>query len=341
MLIIEEACKAGAKLQACCKTLEISKRTIERWGNDPNHIDKRMERKIAPHNKLTAEEEREILQIVNEPQYADATPAKIVPMLADRGTYIASESTMYRLLRRENQLKHRSAASPKAVQRPKPVVAKKTNQVFSWDITYLMTSTKGKYFYLYLFMDIYSRKIVGYQVYEKECSEYASDILEDVCRKEKIKKEEVILHSDNGSPMKGAMMLSTMQKLGVIPSFSRPGVSNDNPYSESLFRTLKYHPTYPFKPFESVLEAREWVAKCVSWYNNQHLHSGIKFVTPNQRHLGKDGKILQKRMQVYEEAKKRNPHRWSRGIRNWKKDCEVHLNPEKGKSSSLEFRAAI
>ncbi|MBM3208312.1 MAG: transposase family protein [Chlamydiae bacterium] len=183
--------------------------------------------------------------------------------------------------------------------------------------------------------------MVGYQVYEKECSEYASDILEDVCRKEKIKKDKVILHSDNGSPMKGAMMLSTLQRLGVVPSFSRPGISNDNPYSESLFRTLKYHPIYPFKPFESVLEAREWVANFVSWYNNQHLHSGIKFVTPNQRHLGKDGKILQKRMQVYEEAKKRNPHRWSRGIRNWKKDCEVHLNPEKGKSSCLEFRAAV
>jgi len=304
-------------------------------------MDKRIKRKTAPHNKLSTEEEREILQIVNEPQYADATPAKIVPMLADRGTYVASESTMYRLLRRENQLKHRSAASPRAVERPKPVVATQPNQVFSWDITYLMSSIKGKYFYLYLFMDIYSRKIVGYQVYEKECSEYASDILEDVCRKEKIKKDKVILHSDNGSPMKGAMMLSTLQRLGVVLSFSRPGISNDNPYSESLFRTLKYHPIYPFKPFESVLEAREWVANFVSWYNNQHLHSGIKFVTPNQRHLGKDGKILQKRMQVYEEAKKRNPHRWSRGIRNWKKDCEVHLNPEKGKSSCLEFRAAV
>ena len=154
-------------------------------------------------------------------------------------------------------------------------------------------------------------------------------------------KNKVILHSDNGSLMKGATMLATLQRLGVIPSFSRPGVSNDNPYSEALFKTLKYSPKYPFKPFDSLLEARTWVDDFVRWYNHDHLHSGIKFVTPEQRHVGKDEMILKHRTEVYAKAKERMPHRWSRGIRNWKKDCTVLLNPEKGKSLGKEFKAVI
>ncbi len=262
-------------------------------------------------------------------------------MLADDGKYLASESTLYRLLRRENQLKHRSRAKPRNVQKPRAIAATGPNQVYSWDITYLLSSVKGKYFYLYFFMDIYSRKVVGYQVYEKESSDYAADILEEIYIKEKVSKDRVILHSDNGSPMKGATMLATLQRLGVIPSFSRPGVSNDNPFSESLFRTLKYHPTYPFKPFSSLAEAREWVYHFVRWYNTEHLHSGIKFVTPDQRHSGEDVKILKNRSEVYALAKRKKPYRWSRGIRNWEKDYQVLLNPERSKSCNLEFRAVI
>jgi transposase InsO family protein len=205
---------------------------------------------------------------------------------------------MYRLLRRENQLKHRSASKPKVAQKPKAVVATGPNEVYTWDITYLLSSVKGCFFTLYMFMDIYSRKIVGYQVYVRENSEYAADLLE-------------------------ATMLATLQRLGVIPSFSRSGVSNDNPYSEALFKTLKYSPKYPFKPFDSLVEARTWVDDFVRWYNHDHLHSGIKFVTPEQRHVGKDDMILKHRTEVYAKAKERMPHRWSRGIRNWKKDCTV------------------
>jgi transposase InsO family protein len=240
---------------------------------------------------------------------------------------------MYRLLRAQGQMKHRHAHSPIRGHKPKPIIARAANQVYSWDITYLTSSIKGVFFYLYLFLDVYSRKVVGWQVYDKESADYAADVLEAICLKEDIKQGEVILHSDNGSPMKGATMLVTMQKMGVIPSFSRPSVSNDNPYSEALFRTLKYTPKYPEQPFLNLAAARDWVGSFVKWYNEEHLHSGIKFVTPAKRHKGLDKKILENRHKVYQKAKQQYPHRWSGATRNWQMINAVHLNPEKCKKS--------
>lgn len=337
--LIQEACEAGASQRAACNTLGITPKTIRRWKNKLE--DARATRKIIPHNKLSIEEREQILKIVNLQEYANLSPATIVPKLADDGKYLASESTIYRVLREENQLTHRSGSRPKNIYRPKAIIAIKPNQVYSWDITYLGSTIKGMFFYLYLIMDIYSRKIVGWQVYDRENSEYASDVLEATCIEENIKKDQVILHSDNGSPMKGATMLATLQKLGVIPSFSRPSVSNDNPYSEALFKTLKYMPMYPERPFASLQDAREWVNKFVKWYNNEHFHSGIKFITPIQRHVGEDDKILRKRTAVYLKAKNLHPYRWSREVRNWDKIKEVHLNPEKGKNVEQKLRAVI
>ena len=182
-----------------------------------------------------------------------------------------------------------------------------------------------------LVVDIYSRKIVGWQVHSEELSVLAADLITDICSREGIGKQQVTLHSDNGSPMKGATMLATLQELGVIPSLSRPSVSNDNPYSESLFRTLKYRPEYPEQRFEDLSTARLWVNGFVDWYNNEHLHSSIKFVTPVQRHTGEDVAILKNRKKVYQEAKKKHPERWSGDTRNWDNIEEVNLNPEKDK----------
>ena len=141
--------------------------------------------------------------------------------------------------------------------------------------------------------------------------------MRDICAREAIAPDQVVLHSDNGSPMKGATMLATLQALGVMPSFSRPSVSNDNPYSESLFRTLKYRPTYPLTAFEDLTTARQWVSTFVDWYNNEHRHSAIRFVTPAQRHDGLDVALLQKRIEVYEAARNERPERWSGDTRNW------------------------
>ena len=182
------------------------------------------------------------------------------------------------------------------------------------------------YLYLYLIVDLYSRKIVAWQVHDRESAEYAAALATEACFLEQVSPDQVTLHSDNGSPMKGATMLVTLQKLGVIPSFSRPSVSDDNPYSEALFRTLKYRPEYPQKPFRDLLEARTWVAGFVQWYNHEHLHSAIQFVSPNDRHAGCDKAILTQRHAVYQAARARHPARWSGATRNWEPTGEVALN---------------
>ena len=180
-----------------------------------------------------------------------------------------------------------------------------------------------------MFIDIFSRKVVGWQVYESESSALAGEVMRDICARERIAPNQVVLHSDNGSPMKGATMLATLQMLGVMPSFSRPAVSNDNPFAETFFKTMKYCPAYPSYPFKNLLATRNWVATFMHWYNEEHRHSGIRFVTPAERHAGLDTTLLRRRVEVYEAAKAKHPERWSGATRNWTPIHIVHLNPDK------------
>jgi transposase InsO family protein len=287
-----------------------------------------------PPNKLSEFERVLVLKHANSPEFCDLPPKKIVPMLADKGIYIASESSFYRILKAENQLKHRSKSRPpRNVPKPAELTANAPNQVYSWDITYLPTDITGVFFYLYLVLDIYSRKIVGWQVYERESADFAADLITDICANNKIIKGQITLHSDNGSPMKGASMLATMQKLGVISSYSRPATSNDNPFSESVFKTLKYNKLFPEKPFQNLLQARNWVNQFVNWYNFEHLHSSISFVTPHQRHSGQDVNILKNRQKVYQTAKNKTPNRWAKNIRKWQPNSEVYLNKSNTKKN--------
>jgi transposase InsO family protein len=338
---INQAISDGARQSKACAILGISARTLQRWCNSNDLIDGRCNPKKKPDNALSEFETKLIIDTANKPEYANLSPAKIVPKLADTGIYIASESTFYRLLKAAGQLAHRLKSKPKrTIVKPKALVASGPNQIYSWDITYLPSAIKGVFFYLYLVMDIYSRKIVGWQVYEQESSTHAADLMTDICSAEGVKRDQVILHSDNGGPMKGATMLATLQKLGIVPSFSRPSVSNDNPYSESLFRTLKYRPEYPKHVFANLHAARDWVAGFVKWYNTEHLHSSIKYVTPEQRHNGEDIEILAKRQVVYIDAKTRNPERWSGAIRDWDHETDVLLNPDKQIIEKIEYVAA-
>lgn len=203
------------------------------------------------------------------------------------------------------------------------------NQVFSWDITYLASTVKEHFYYLYLFEDIYSRKIVGFEVHEKECGELAAQLLQRIMLCEQCFNTKVVLHSDNGAPMKSLTMKAKMEELGVLPSYSRPRVSNDNPYSEVLFRTLKYRPEWPSSGFASLEAARDWVQSFTHWYNSEHRHSKINFVTPEQSHEGKDAEILKRRKGVMEQARRLNPIRWSKEIRNCIPVGAVTLNPDK------------
>ena len=206
-----------------------------------------------------------MLKIANSPEFRNLSPNQIVPALADEGIYVASESTFYRILRKAKLNAHRSASKPPRRKKPREQVAEAPNCVWSWDITYLKGPVKGTFFYLYMIVDIFSRKIVGRCVRECESSEYAALLVDEACQREGIRKDTLILHQDNGSPMKGATLKATLEKLGVIPSYSRPHVSDDNPYSESLFHTVKYHPEYPTKAFLLLEAAEKWVAGFVKW----------------------------------------------------------------------------
>jgi transposase InsO family protein len=323
---------AGARRHKACEVLGISIRTLQRWKEKPGKGDQRQGPNSKPANSLSEAEKMLVVSVANSPLYRDLSPSQIVPILADSGVYIASEASFYRILREQKLLSHRGASRPARHSRPKEYVATKPNQVWSWDITYLRSSVRGEFYYLYLVVDIFSRMIVGWAVHEKESSELASALISEACLKHGVDPEKLILHSDNGGPMKGATMLATLQWLGIVPSFSRPSVSDDNAFSEALFRTLKYRPEYPSTPFENLKAAENWVREFVGWYNCEHRHSGIRFVTPSSRHYGEDRRILANREEVYEEAREKNPNRWSGRIRNWEPIVEVKLNP----STSLE-----
>lgn len=329
--LIDEAKANGARRWKACEVIGISVRTIERWRKEGEvKEDRRKTRIFEPVNKLTEEEYEDVLKTVNSVEFAHLPPSQIVPILAERGEYIASESTFYRVMRKEDQVNHREPSRvAKKRSKPEALSATRPNQIYSWDITYLPTSIKGAFFYLYMFIDIYSRKIVGWQVFEGESSDWAAELLCDIARRERIERKQVTLHSDNGAPMKGLSMLSMLETLEITPSFSRPAVSNDNPYSESLFKTVKYRPQHPPRFFANVNEARKWVEGIVRWYNFEHRHSGIRFVTPAQRHNGQDIEILRNRKAVYDAARRKHPERWSRQTRNCEPVNIVFLNPEK------------
>lgn len=326
ILLIKEAHAAGSRIKPACELLGLNIRTFQRWGLTESLEDKRNGPLSFPANKLTAAEQASILEVANSAEHCNQSPSQIVPNLADKEIYIASESSFYRVLKQEKMLQHRNAARPRTHRKPAELCAIKPNQLWSWDITYLTSNVRGVYYYLYMFIDIFSRKIVGFDVFDCELAEHAATIVSDAYFAEGLQAGDVILHSDNGSPMKGSTMLATLQTLGVVPSFSRPSVSDDNAYSESLFKTLKYCPQYPSKPFDSVEEARAWVKNFVQWYNNIHQHSSISFVSPNARHQELDSEILRKRKQVYEKAKQQNPNRWSKNIRKWERIEMVYLN---------------
>jgi len=324
-MLVEEAVAAGARVGAACDGIGLPARTLQRWVTKP--VDERHGPRRSPANKLGQRERDQVVELATAPEFRDMSPKQIVPLLADRGTYVASESTFYRVLH-EQQLQHPRTRTRPPATHPREHVADGPWQVASWDITYLRSHVRGQFFFLYLVEDVWSRKILGWQVHESESSELAAELVESIRLTAPFDLDGWILHSDNGGPMKGATMLATLQRLGVVPSFSRPRVSDDNPFAESLFRTLKYRPGYPASGFACLEDARRWVAAFVHWYNHEHQHSGIGFVTPADRHAGFDVEILAARRRVYERARRRRPERWSRTTRAWSRPDVVALNPE-------------
>jgi putative transposase len=319
--LIQAATQAGARSQVVCRALGLSARTIQRWRSGADE-DRRGRPRCPPANRLSEDERRTALALIHCEQYRELSPKQLVARLADQGLYVASESTLYRL--------RRARPGPVLETKVRPLpwvehVAVAPNQLWSWDITYLKGPTRGGYFYLYLILDVFSRRIMGWQVQPEESMKLSSRLILQTCTRNGIRPEGLILHSDNGGPMRGATMLATLRRLGVTPSFSRPRVSDDNPFSEALFRTLKGRPAYPEGAFASLERARTWVQRFVRWYNGEHLHSGIGFVTLDDRHGGLDAAVLARRRGVYERARRARPERWSRHARRWERPGPVRL----------------
>ena len=293
--LIDEATAAAARRFQACAELRISERTDRRWTVEGVvRVDQRPGAlRPTPRNKLSDQERQAVLDVCHCEEFASLPPSQIVPRLADQGRYLASESSFYRVLRAEGQQHHRGRAKSPVPRKP-PASYRATGpcQVWTWDITWLPGPIAGMFFYLYLIVDIFSRKIVGWEVYGRESAEYASIVVRRAVWSENCLTSPLVLHADNGSPMKGATLKVTLEHLGVTASYSRPRVSNDNPFSEALFRTCKYRPEWPSKGFSDIEAARGWVARFANWYNGEHLHSGIRFVAPNTRHAGHDHTVL-------------------------------------------------
>jgi transposase InsO family protein len=325
---LAEAQRSGARLRQACRVVGISPRTVERWRHRPNEGDGRRGPRHRPCNALTAGEEAQVLTVMTSARYGHLTPKQLVPRLADDGVYLASESTMYRL-RHRLRLGTRHRPMRRTHVSRGAVVHRATgpNQVWSWDITYLPTLIRGRFLHLYLVVDVWSRHIVGTAVHEGESATHAAALIRRICEASGVDANGLVLHSDNGKPMRGHTMVATLQWLGIVPSFSRPHVCNDNPYSEALFRTLKETPAYSRGPFADLGTARRWVARFVDWYNGEHRHSAIRFVTPAERHAGRDLAILARRQALYARARRRRPERWSRQTRDWTPILDVVLNP--------------
>ena len=329
--LIQEANRNGARLAKACEELNLSVRTYERWTakGQVKEDQRPLAERPTPKNKLTKEERAEILRVVSKKEFMNLPPSQIVPKLADQAIYIASESSIYRVLREEKMQNHRGRSQAPQKRLAPSHLASRPNEVWTWDITWLKGPVKGLFYRLYLIIDLFSRKMVGWEIWETEEARYAEQLIQQTVIKEQIQGQPLVLHSDNGSPMKAATFQVLLEKLGIQSSYSRPRVSNDNPYSEAVFRTLKYRPEYPDHGFKTLDDAREWTHTFVDWYNHAHLHSGIQFVSPAECHEGRHIAILEKRKQVYECAKKRHPERWSKGIRNWSPHQSVALNPLK------------
>jgi len=262
---------------------------------------------------LSAEERQRVVSLLHDERFCDQAPAEVYATLLDEGQYHCSERTMYRILaenrevrERRNQLRHPHYAAPE-------LLATRPNEVWSWDITKLLGPTKWTYFYLYVILDIFSRYVVGWMVAYQESATLAQRLIGETLRRQGIEPEQLVIHADRGSSMRSNTVALLMAELGVTKTHSRPYVSNDNPYSESQFKTMKYRPNFPER-FGCFQDARGFCGEFFPWYNNEHHHSGLGFLTALEVHLGRAQQRIEERALVLERAFEANPERFVRGV---------------------------
>ena len=312
IVLAEDVGKKGA-----CEALEISRASFYRRSirqNVENASEGAIDRR--PPLALSSEERRAVLGELHSSRFIDSAPREIYATLLDEGRFLCSVRTMYRILSEEDEVRERRQIVRRTHYQKPELLATKPNEVWSWDITKLLGPVKWTYFYLYVILDIFSRYVVGWMVAHRESAVLAERLIRETCEKQGIIRDQLSLHADRGSSMKSKVIALLLSDLGVTKTHSRPYVSNDNPYSESQFKTMKYRPEFPER-FGSIEDARSFCQQFFSWYNMKHHHSGIALLTPAQVHYGLAEEILRKRQEVLRCAYERYPHRF-------KGECPKH-----------------
>ena len=291
-----------------CEALDIPRASFYRRQAKMANLAPALKRP-RPEHALSETEQQKVLDTLHKPRFVDLAPSQVYAQLLEEGSYLCSIRTMYRILAANKEVRERRAVASHPVYTKPELLATGPNEVWSWDITKLKGPVKWTYYYLYVILDIFSRYVVGWMIAERESSTLAKRLITETCYKQNIAEEQLTLHADRGSSMKSKVVAQLLSDLGVTKTHSRPHVSNDNPYSESQFKTMKYRPKYP-KRFGSIQDARAFAVDFFHWYNEEHRHSGIALYTPSDVHYGRTIHIQQVRQTTLDGAYQQHPNRF-------------------------------
>jgi transposase InsO family protein len=323
MIAVTETLAEQIGVSRACDALDVARSTLYR-ARQP-----RPEPKLrpTPSHALTASERAEVREVLNSERFMDSPPRQVYAALLDEGRYLASVSTMYRVLREHGEVRERRAVRQHPTYTRPELLATAPNQVWSWDITVMRGPVKWAHFALYTVLDIFSRYVVGWMIAETQTSELARQLVDESARKQGIQPGQLTLHSDNGTPMKGQPLVGLLDDLGIDRSHSRPHTSDDNPFSEAQFKTMKYRPDYPDR-FADIDAARRWARTFFAWYNHEHYHSGLNLLTPASVHYGEVEAIRAQRQATMAAAYAAHPQRFAAGLPQVKAAPEaVWINP--------------
>jgi putative transposase len=299
-------------VRAACEALGIARASYYRRSTAAKSERRRAEAHV-PSWSLCDEQRQEVLDVLHAERFVDRSPWSVYAALLDEGTYLCSVRTMYRILNEQGEVRERRNQLRHPVYSKPELLATGPNQVWSWDITKLKGPVKWTYYYLYVMLDIFSRYVVGWMLASRECNSLAQRLIEQSCQNQSIGQNQLIIHSDRGPSMSSKPVALLLADLGITKSHSRPHVSNDNPYSEAQFKTLKYRPEFPER-FGSLQDGRSFCQRFFPWYNTEHYHSGIGYLTPEQVHCGLSQQIVKERQAVLRKAYQRYPDRFKQGI---------------------------
>ena len=301
-------------MEAACKALGVSKSGFYRYRHpkQPTTATSTHTPRPSPPRALKAAERQHILDLLYSPRFQDLAVPQVFYNLLDDSTYLCSIRTMYRLLQTDQASRERRNQRRLPRYEKPELLATGINQVWTWDITKLRSPTPGLYYHLYVLLDLFSRLVVGWRVAERESSQYAQELIAMSCERQKVGRGELTLHSDRGPSMTSQTVDALLVQLDVEKSLSRPYTPNDNAYSESQFRTMKYRPNYPQR-FGSLEDARAWCRQFFVWYNQDHRHSGIRYLTPWEVHSGQGEQVLSRRHEVMRQAYEAHPERFVEG----------------------------